>query len=198
MTVLLAGNDPLLAVLDYNNIDAASQAHIDALIEVASDIIERICHREFTKGTKTEILDGSGYREITLRHKPITSITSITFTSFVDGSTETIAGSHFTYEPKTGILRWAYASDSDSEFKDWFEEGFQNLTITYVGGFDPIPSPIKLLVAQSVLASYKPDATGTNLKKQKIGDYFYELSAQHIEENIMRSKAILSLYRNRY
>ncbi len=194
---LIESSSPLLHRLDYASLDNPEQEVIDALIEVASELIEKYCERTFARATYTEIINGSGDQYIILRNLPIESITSVKFRDQFTGEEETVDGTEFNYIANTGELYWNEYSDSTCQFNGSWPEAKKNVTVTYIGGYGDIPMPIQKACADMVEIMYDPSAAIGALEKEKLGEYFYQVNIQKLSNLLTDQNKILSLYRRR-
>lgn len=194
---LILPTSPLLHRLEYSSLDNESQEVIDALIEVASEMIEKYCERTFARATYTEVINGSGDEYIMLRNIPIESITNIKFRDQFTGEEETILGAEFTINDKLGTIYWNQYSDSTSEFNGSWPEAQKNLTVTYIGGYSDIPMPVQMVCAQMVETMYDPSAAIGALEKEKLGEYFYQVNVDKISKLLTDQNRMIALYRRR-
>ena len=201
---LIVGTSPLLHRLEYSSMSVDQRSVIDALIEVASELIEKYCNRQFARDDYTEVISGSGTEMdyVLLRNIPINSVASVSYVDPIDGEVTTVtntANDNFHFNPETGELWWQSFSESTSKFKDTFPELHRNITVIYNGGYAEIPMPIQMVCAQMVETMYDPSsqAAGT-LEKEKLGEYFYQLNVDKVSKQLTDQNKILSLYRRRW
>lgn len=198
MADLILKTSPHLKVLDYDNQDAATKKQIDALITVASNYIEKYCDRVFSSVSySNEKLDGNGWDNIFIKNPPLTTLTDIDVISslFTGSTTTTYAATRFDIKEATGQIKWK--ADSFLEEGGIFPVGFQNVQVTYVGGFSAIPTSIELITAEFVIQLFDPTLSEDIIEKEKIGDYFYAKGINFIENLIFSKKYILNSYRIR-
>ncbi len=193
---LILPTSPLLHRLDYANLTNEKQEAVEALIEVASELIEQYCNRQFTRATYTETLNGSGDYYVVLRNIPIESITSIKFRDQSTGEEETIDGAEFSYHSKIGDLYWNAYSESESQFNGSWPEAQNNITVTYIGGYSDIPMPIQQVCAQMVETMYDPTLSA-GIEKEKLGEYFYQINVEKISKLLTDQNKMIALYRRR-
>ncbi len=194
---LIEVTSPLLHRLEYSSQDNETQELIEALIEVASEQIENYCFRSFAKGTYTEKINGSGGEYIILRNIPIESITSVKFRDQFTGDEETIDGTEFTINDKVGIVYWNEFSESDSQFNGLWPEAQQNVTITYIGGYEEIPLPVQKVCADMVETMFDPSAANGAIEKEKLGEYFYQINVDKVNNLLTSQSNMLARYRRR-
>jgi hypothetical protein len=193
---LILSSSPLLHRLDYANLDNDEQEVIDALIEVASELIEKYCERTFARATFTEVINGSGDEYIILRNIPIESITSIAFRNQCTGEEETVDGDEFTVNEKLGTVYWNEYSESTSEFNGSWPEAQKNITAIYIGGYSDIPMPVQMVCAQMVESMYDPKLSA-GIEKEKLGEYFYQINVDKVSRLLTDQNKMLALYRRR-
>lgn len=194
---LIAPTSPLLDKLNYSSLTPAQQAHIIALIEVVTNLIEKKCWRKFAVANYNEKINGTGENVIFVANPPINTLNSVFFTDQIDGEETEVLSAHFVYDYKIGEIRWTPYSNSNSKFLGIFPEGFRNILVDYNGGYNPIPEGIQFLCADMVLAAYSPSLSPTNIESEKLGDYFYKLHKSTFERSLLEHQNIISLYKLR-
>lgn len=193
--MLIENTDPLLEDLDYSGRSPGQQAQINALIEVCSELIEKKCNRIFLQADYTdEKQDGTNENYIYVNNPPINSLSTIT----VSGSEDTdFDGALFTYNDKTGEIRWNDNYLVQGGTSDWlgtFPRGYRNHAIDYNGGFLDIPAPIKFACADLVFQGFSPESGFGNIDAEKLGQYFYRLRKDAIDRALLTHRNILNLY----
>ena len=194
-------NSPFLAPLNYGDLESNQKLQVQALIVAAKQHIEQQLNRKLIKQTHTdELHDGNGETSIWINNPPITSVSSVTITesSFNSDSTETeFTSDKFDLDKPTGEIRFK-PGDFSSGCNRTFPSGFQNVNVTYVGGYeetDEYLHPIKLVLAEFVIEMFDPSEAVTNLEKEKLGDYFYSKGTNAFDKLMTRHKKILRGYR---
>lgn len=190
-----------LEPLDYTNLSSSEQAYVDGLIDVAEDYLQnRFWNRQIAAADYTdEVQNGTGEPSIFVKNPPINSLTDIDIvtTSFNSATTTTTyAASKFDYNSKTGEIRFKPGSFL-SEAGGIFEQGFQNVQITYNGGFSPVSATLKMLVAKFVIYSYDPSGLDDMIEKEKLGEYFYSKAVELIQKFPMSDKKLFDSYKIR-
>jgi hypothetical protein len=202
---LLTNDSAFLEPLDYTNRSPAEKAYIDALIPVGQKYLEDYCKRLFEVTTYTdEVLNGTGGPMIFVKNPPIISLTELKIIwSFAttDTGTDTIN----TYDDAE--LLWDAASGKvqfkprgGSSRPSSFPDGFQNVKITYSGGYASTSadfSTLSYLNAQFVIETFDPSEKVGVIDREKLGDYFYARTKGYAEQFIANNKRILGLYRLR-
>jgi hypothetical protein len=194
MANLITTADPLLADLDYDNLPAAEQAQVDALIAVASEWIEKECNRIFLAATYTdEIQNGLIHEEIFVNNIPLNSVTNVKTiaqaTTSTNDVTTTYLSTEILFEGSTGAIRLRNGAR--------WPDGFQNIKITYNGGFSAIPEPIKLLCANLTIFMFSPELLGNLMEKERIGDYFYARVKDFMDKLTISDRKIMTMYKLR-
>ena len=193
MANLITNTSPFLDVLEYNSRSTTEKAVIDALITAGSEWLERYCRRVFTATNYIdEIHDGTGENCIFVANPPINSLTDIDIVG--TSSTTTYLATKFKYESKTGEIQFKRGTDSDCFY---FPEDFQNIKITYNGGFSTIPSNVQLLCADYVIELFDQSLKDELIEKEKLGDYFYAKGINYYDKLSFSKKKILASYRLR-
>lgn len=77
MAVGLISQNDVKTLLGIDSSDSSEDDKIDLLIAAASAAVEAFCHREFEAQERTEYLDGSGWSDLILKHRPVNSIASV-------------------------------------------------------------------------------------------------------------------------
>lgn len=195
---LIEPGDPLLANLDFTNLEALEQAQIRALTEAATTWIEKYTNRVFRSTVYVdEAHDGNGELYIYVKNPPLITLTQVTIqeTSFSGATTSTdFAASKFDTNTDTGKIKFKPGSFLSSGASK-FTEGFQNVLIDYTGGFDPIPEPIKLVAAEFIVEMFDPSEKVGGIEKEKLGNYFYSKGTKFFEQLVYKHRHILDSYR---
>lgn len=139
--------------------DDSEDELIVALIEAASNGVDAFCNREIGKGTVTEEYTGNGTQWLFLRRTPIVSISSISVQAYPSATMTTL--SSYTFD-KTAVRR----TDSGT----FPYNGI--ITVTYVGGYDPIPADIKMAMRLTLQALRNSQALDPNLQGENLGGTF--------------------------
>ncbi len=187
--------------LDFANLNAAEKAHVEALISVGTVEIERICNRTFLQATYTdEAHDGYGWDFIFVKNPPIVSLTDIDLITYnaVTGDTETTtyAASKFTFHANTGEIK--FKPDVTLSTAKLFPVGFQNIHITYSGGYAAVPQAIQMLCADFVIQMFdSKELDGALIEKEKQGDEFISFGTDYFNRLPFSKKKILTSYQLR-
>lgn len=171
---VLAALDPLALVNIINATVAAA---------------ENTCGRKFTRGTYTDVFDGNNDRLLMVRTVPLVSITTIDITD--DGEVVTsYAGDKFRFDVETGEIRWKPTEGS------WFPRGFQNISVTYVGGYDPLPADLQSAIIQGAAFFIGEEQDPAGIIKEKLGDYevTYAFDPRSMSMWPPTARALLSSY----
>jgi hypothetical protein len=195
MANLIEHDDPLLNDLNYNDLEVSEQAQIDALIAVASEMIEKKCNRIFLADDYAEEKhNGLSENWIFVNNPPINDLESIVV---VGAENTTYEGALFSYNAKTGEIRWDENYLLQNTVTDWiglFPQGFNNILINYNGGFEEVPQGIKLLCAQMTKEGFDPGNSPGSLEFEKLGQYFYKTRKDFFQTFLLTNKNILNLY----
>jgi len=164
------------------------------LIEVASQLIEKRCNRVFAAANYTEEKhNGSGDNSIFVFNPPINSLTAL---SIVTTENIVVDVDDLEYNSVTGEIRWQRYNRTGTVGLTVWPEGFQNILITYNGGFSSIPKPIELLCAEMVLNTFDTSGQfGGGFDSEKLGQYQYKTSVDTMNASLLAHKNIINLYK---
>src|SRR3990172_1770369 len=137
---------------------------LGAFLNAASQAAERLCDRVFTRGTFVETQDGYYSRSIFVRNTPLVSITTIKIKDS-SGNVTVYANTLFRFTPSTGEIRW------NPDESGYFPDGFQNVEVTYVGGYDPLPFDLQSAIIQGAAYFVEMERTTRQAVQERLGDY---------------------------
>ena len=145
-----------------------STSILENRIKAASELVYRYCDNDFTVNTYTDVLDGNGLDWIQLRQVHITSLTSCSIVS--GNTTDTIDTSDLSYDPGTGRVGFAEGNSASTNI---FYKGFQNVTIVYGAGEDPIPEDVQEATVQIVyaLSENNDSEQSPAITEEQMGEY---------------------------
>jgi len=124
------------------------------MIDAASDAIETYCSRTFLSATYNEVRDGTGQRKLTMRHFPITAVSSVTVNGQAISARQAPMGTGFTFDEYSVRLSGSM-----------FDTGLDNVAVTYTAGLAEVPSSIDLACCEMVALRYKArDRLGVSSK----------------------------------
>ena len=197
---LITNLNALLEELDYSNKTPGQQAQIDALIEVSSELIEKYCNRHFLLDTYIdEKHNGNNKNSLFLDNIPIVSIDLITIEASGGlGADTDFDGSYFKFDTSDGEIQWDNNYLLQNAVVDWighFPQGFNNILVTYDGGFTEVPKPIEFACADLVKQGFSPEMGFGNLEFEKLGQYFYKLRKEQIDKALLTHRKILQMYK---
>lgn len=201
MATLITNSSPFLEPLDYANQDANAQANIDAQIIAGDEFLRKSLNRILLQDTYTdEKHDGNGRKSIFVSNPPIISLTDIDIVSTDfngNETTTTLTATKFDLKLSTGEIRFKPGSFT-SDGASWFTEGFQNIQITYSGGFVADSNslkPMELVLAEFVIEMFDPNEAVTGIEKEKLGDYFYSRGTNAWDKLLVKHSQIMKLYK---
>lgn len=172
-------------------------ATYQALCEAAGQAIEDYLGRPLEKMSRTEFYSANGTKTLALRAYPVWSVTEVRYdprawfggaVGAFDATTILTEGVDYTLQytdtvSKTGLLiritgvwpefprrREIYKLTQDL-VPQWGD-----VKVTYVGGYDPVPSPIKLACAQLVTRARDLVKLGAPKTGERLGDWSYQLA----------------------
>jgi hypothetical protein len=173
---------------------------------VSSDI-RAYCGRADSNGfetaTRTEYHGGTDDGTIQLTEWPITSITSITQT-YAGGSTQVLDSGTYRVDAASGlvsridVVRGRFASynstylgqGGDFQPSPRFEEGFNNYTVVYVGGYATIPGALQKATCLLADILFNGRGRDSSIQSETIGQYSYTLAdatrVDQIRMNLLR------------
>ncbi len=199
----------LITISDYKAMTGlsgtAQDTQITALITVVSTSIRRYCQRDETNGfestARTERYNGSGESPLQLAEWPVTSVSSVTIYD-IAGGTEVVPSTDYRIQGKTGLLyrlgteRGRLASARSVWYqlgptmydKSWkanpaWDEGDQNISVVYTGGYASIPDDLQYAAARMVDIALATAGTDPAKISESIGDYQYSLSPSAMRRN---------------
>lgn len=145
-------------------LNGLSAARLTDLLAFATDWLESRCSRTLIQATMRETYDGDGSRSLVLKQFPVDSLTTVTITDD-DGTEYDIATDQFRVNAVTGVM--LFKPDADDDYT-YFPEGFQNVAIVYVAGYETVPDDLQEaaieLMEQVVTLS-------PGVKGERLGDY---------------------------
>jgi hypothetical protein len=200
MPNLIDNASDFLNDLDYSNLGAADQAKVNALCDVATQLIQKYCNRIFLADDYEEYHDGTGHEDaIFIINPPINSLTQITIIASDSEHTETdYDDACFNYDSGSGEIFWDTQPNSTADFLGYFPCGRRNILVSYNGGFSEVPAPIQMVAANLINEMFDPSlATSENMDMEKLGQYQYRLKKDSADRIIHSNKKILDLYKIR-
>lgn len=184
---LIATSNAFLTNIEYEKLDNDEQELIKALIDLASDHLEKQCRRKFREQNFIETKDGDGSSSILIKNPPIITLNSVTVISS-DNTENEYSSLYFLPENEAGIITWNTRLNNCLRF---FPRGIQNIVIDYDGGYATVPKMVEFLVAEMVIEAFAKDAGVNNVAKQKIGQYFVDYGPQIFDRVLVHKKQIL-------
>jgi len=169
----------------YNTLAGVNATLLNELLEAASDLAENFCSRAFASAVYApETYDGLGDAILFLRNMPITDVASVLIRD-PDGSEEDIdnaADDQFVYDPDAGILRFDPNCTSDHTA---FTLGFQNVDVTYTGGYAAVPDAVQQAVIIIAIGLYSEGSFSGDpgLESEKLGEYQWKRQSKSTTDN---------------
>lgn len=155
----------------------------DLITSCSADFLRELGRTDFYPATTyTEVRDGDGDVRMTMRHKPINAITSVT-----------IAGVAIPASPDKIQAGYYIDSDIDPELVDqlWVNGGITDgaaVVVVYSAGYATAPADVSQVVTEWVADRYT-DRTGTGKSSQRAagGEHVsYEHEEDEIPPQVMR------------
>lgn len=183
----------LVTTAEYKAINGITTSDLDTviglMIDSASTMIRRYCGRDLTTGfegaSRTQVYDGNGYKELQLTEWPVTSITSVTLVQD-DGSTSALTATDYRVEGATGRLRrlgaatgrfasstWGEVTTPGWGWEPGWDDGFQNWSVVYTGGYSTIPDDLKWACYRLIDWMMASRRTNPTLQSESIDGYAY-------------------------
>ncbi len=138
--------------LQFETAEAVSENNLlVSLINRTSSRMETYCGRNFKAREYTEYQDGDGGPIVFTDHYPITSVSALwddTEREFTDSSNDLIASTDYMTYSDEGSIR-LYNDETT------FNKGYQNIKITYSGGYETLPGDLEEACLDWVLTLYR-------------------------------------------
>lgn len=192
----------------------APDGQYDALCDAAGKAVEAYCNRQFEQVTVTEYYAGTGTRTLVLRRRPVASITEIRYDpqgywgqapAGFDSTTVLTQGVDYALDSNnTGIvLRITGDWPEYPRRREWFRlardlaPNFGDVMVTYTGGYDPVPSNVKLACAQLVTRSAQLLQYGGPIEREHLGEWSYKIMEPLVgaAPELAEARTLLSKYR---
>lgn len=173
---------------------------LDLLVAAACAAVERYCGRKFEEDDYVEYLDGLGYRDIVLKHRPVIEVEHVYVDQngyYGDGigafpdSSELTLGVHYAIkkdgdgEGTAGLLRKIGPAGGQSVRRGWLTEvgrvntwpvGDGNIKVEYTAGYEEAPADVKQAAFQMLawMRSAGPNG-GVGKVSEHLAEYGYDL-----------------------
>jgi uncharacterized phiE125 gp8 family phage protein len=123
--------------------DISEDTLIESLINSASEQIEKFCKRKLKEKTYSdEEYDGTCRTNLLLNQFPVFSVSSVKIDDVLIDSSE------YKVRKETGSL---------IRVNSIWPEGFMNIKVSFVAGYNPVPSDLELACKHLVMFYYKTD-----------------------------------------
>lgn len=215
---MLTSLDQIKTFLNIPSSDTTQDRQLSGLQIAAEALILSRLKRNLEPATYTEYYSGNSQKYLTLRNRPVTSVTAVyeDFQAF-DGSNPSAFGPATLLQP--GIHYSLDIDESTNTSKSgllvriggvWQEIGrvyfpgklsaevgptHGNIKVVYTAGYETIPSDIEFAVCLAVSSMRRNVGSGGNVTSEKIGDYQYTLSDRNGSDPLIASiNQILSRY----
>jgi hypothetical protein len=160
----------------------------DEWLEWAEEELEERTQKVFREITVTnKRYDGTGSDELILDEYPITAITKIEYL-YQYQPTEVwleLASTYYRLYTKNGIIKLTPDLSGLTDI-DAFEEGVQNIRITYKYGYTVVPKIVELLATLLTAQKYQIylDQVDGTISSERIGDYSVNFAVGNAEVKI--------------
>jgi len=150
--------DNVREALGFTVTESGDDSLLTNLINRVSTRIETYCRRKFKVRSYTEYHDGDGSPEVLVDNYPIVSVDSLwddTDRAFTDSANDLIAsGDYIKYETEGAIRLF--------NNETVFQTGWQNIKVTYSGGYTTIPADIEQASIDWVVTLYRKQKDQTH------------------------------------
>jgi hypothetical protein len=167
MGAIVTAGEVAAAWPEFSDLEIAEQA---ALIQAASHLIQNYTHRTWAIAAATELYNGTGTVNLMLRRHPATVASAVT----VNGVTVT---DYKLDTLRSVLVRGDYDDDPELSTAYW-DRGTNNVSVTYTAGVEP-----NLAIRRAGVLLVKDLSQRTEagaFRREKIGDYEYEMSGQEV------------------
>lgn len=151
-------------------------AYANALINIASDFIEKFCDRKFIETTFTdEIYDGNGSCELYLKNAPISNVT-IKHWDTVNNIAD------YTFIENDDYI--IYTIEGKIYKRSHWSKGYQNYRISYKAGYTlaNIPFDLKFVCAK-ICETMHNNQQKSGISEESIGRYSVSYSKENLAIN---------------
>ncbi len=205
----------------YGVSDPGLDAQLSALLVAADRAIKDYLHRDIELTSYVEYYSGNGTRFLTLRQRPVVSVTEVRedFSGFYGQGTAPIfgsetllvAGEDYALELDAGgtlsnsgrLIRchtvWAQLERLYVPGRVSRDTGsaLGNIKVTYSAGYASVPDDLKYAVAMLVAYMRRVIKLGQNISSEKLGDYGYHLARTALRDvpEVGSLRSILARYK---
>lgn len=181
---------------------------LTTLLNMAQSAMERYCGRSFDQATLTEIVNGTGGPTIRAPRFPVTTLTSVEVRTGESAWT-VVASSGYRLDGAAGLIwsldytdarvpvesTWDDVSVSYSTVagSGGWPKGFQNIRLSYVGGFATAPDDLVWALYRVIDRMYAERRRDPNIKGESIGAYSVQYSTP--TEAVEAERELLQPYR---
>ncbi len=166
----------------------AGRSDLAELVTVASAMVENYCGRIFAyQDHAVDYLDGTGTPRIWVLRPPIIAIASVVY----NGTTLTEDTDFVADDCMGRLTRGNGRLDPDRTGLAW-RSGTRNVVVTYNGGFEEIPPPVRW--ATALVAQDMVNAGSGPFLSERLGDYSYTQATSE-SDLPAAAMALLSPYR---
>lgn len=150
----------------FRKVEAENTDHdegLERLIPAVQTWLEQECQRTFDQATVTEYFHGNDWRDcLIISRPPIVSITNLWDDPARAYATPLSASQYVIADAEAGIIRLDGLT---------FSKGLRNIKITYVGGYQVMPTDLEQAAIEMVWAAYmKGDQNLIGVRSRSIGD----------------------------
>jgi hypothetical protein len=182
----------LISTSEYKTWAGITTSAYDTIIGVivsgVSTEIRRWCGRNLTNGfesaERTERYDGNNEQTINLMEWPVSSVASVKVYAS-DGTYETLDTTSYRCDETGGVLsrvdpnkaRYPVTAfgtvQATFSVQPWFPEGFDNIEVTYTGGYSTIPDDLKIAAFRLADMHFTSRARNMGIASESLGQYSY-------------------------
>jgi len=163
---------------------ATDDTLLGVLLDAAEDMLRRYCDRldGWSDAEFTEKIDGSGRNTFIVTNTPVfTSPSPVVVIRSSATSTETVDAGGYRFDTETGEFRYTggaywgfdFGWDADTHCPRGWPEGFQNIEVTYTGGYTTIPEALTQAAKDATLWLYYQRRDDKSMVSETRGAYSY-------------------------
>ena len=166
----------------------AQDAVLTVLVDAVSMEVRRWCDRNLTDGfeskERTERYDGNNEQTIQLKEWPTASVAEVRIYQ-ADGNYDTLDSTTYRIDedsgvlsridPKTGRFPVTAFGTVNATFsvQPWFDQGWQNVSVRYTGGYATIPADLKMACYRLTDLAYAARGLNFGIQSESLGQYSY-------------------------
>jgi uncharacterized phiE125 gp8 family phage protein len=177
----------LAQVKEYigNSADNTDDALLTRLITAVSELIERSSQRVFGQATYTETRNGTGGRFLVLNNRPVTAVSSLTINGITIPQSTSFTVDGWVVESPWKVTLRGYSHR--------FDEGVQNVQITYTAGYATVPADVAQACCLMVGLFYK-ERDRMGISNKTVGGENISFTKDDMPPSVMQTVRNYSTY----